>query len=805
MPRIGTASFLAADLADPPFGALTKPSVHDSRIRQRHCVGLGPGVQPGAAPWPGHRSPVGHRCHDPAVQPPSPPAGPLLWAVVLTGPRAGGAVDCPGRPSVACPWKPTGLAGPVGQPGVDRASADPGPGQSEPLACQHPPPGADRSTRQPAVAGAGLAEAMRTPGGRPAGRGPVRGVLRHRGPGGALRQQRLARRSAAGWWLGALLARYQRRAPSGPCHGHDGGRDEPVRRRLGVGPTVLQPLRPMGPERRPVPEPGYRGDAGGHLLGESTGQPQSTPRVGRLPIMKPSRISCSPVAWWGLLLALCTGLGHAQTNTRWVEGLEAVGGIPLNLVQAMTPAGPKPLASIPSARPCLSELERHRQQLENALVPANPGQPGHPAQAAQAAPAKPAPLMQGPTAAQTETLQALYNEIRTVCQESAVLESPPSVGHPHPLDLAIPTAPDGPPPRDRRALYALEAQADQEEQSLNGILALRQSTQRQLQQLQSRLPVDNGADPAAPDTPAGAAAAPWNRLIAEARLSLAGHQLQRLQGLDALLARQLASGTQASKVLQSRLSAWRGQVPFKPEELALIRTRLLDRIHRLESPAANAMARPEAVPGLPSAVSDTGMIQQGFWSQLLRQAQIDLDRRNLLAWQWRYELSQPDPGGLDTLAPQLSRQAQDLQALERSIGPLLDSASQTDTRAAAPAQALQGGFLQNELLATLALLNETRQNMRILGTELQHQLEAQNPLRRAWDRARHGVSAGASQVWDFNLLTLKEKITVNGQDITTTQNVTVGKSFGAVLVLLVGYVAGTWVLRLTRLGLVRVP
>src|SRR5450830_268345 len=201
MPRIGTASFLAADLADPPFGALTKPSVHDSRIRQRHCVGLGPGVQPGAAPWPGHRSPVGHRCHDPAVQPPSPPAGPLLWAVVLTGPRAGGAVDCPGRPSVACPWKPTGLAGPVGQPGVDRASADPGPGQSEPLACQHPPPGADRSTRQPAVAGAGLAEAMRTPGGRPAGRGPVRGVLRHRGPGGALRQQRLARRSAAGpWW-----------------------------------------------------------------------------------------------------------------------------------------------------------------------------------------------------------------------------------------------------------------------------------------------------------------------------------------------------------------------------------------------------------------------------------------------------------------------------------------------------------------------------------------------------------------------------------------------------------------------------
>jgi len=520
--------------------------------------------------------------------------------------------------------------------------------------------------------------------------------------------------------------------------------------------------------------------------------------------MKPSRISCSPVAWWGLLLALCTGLGHAQTNTRWVEGLEAVGGIPLNLVQAMTPAGPKPLASIPSARPCLSELERHRQQLEDALVPANPGQPGHPAQAAQAAPAKPAPLMQGPTAAQTETLQALYNEIRTVCQESAVLESPPSVGHPHPLDLAIPTAPDGPPPRDRRALYALEAQADQEEQSLNGILALRQSTQRQLQQLQSRLPVDSGADPAAPDTPAGAAADPWNRLIAEARLSLAGHQLQRLQGLDALLARQLASGTQASKVLQSRLSAWRGQVPFKPEELALIRTRLLDRIHRLESPAANAMARPEAVPGLPSAVSDTGMIQQGFWSQLLRQAQIDLDRRNLLAWQWRYELSQPDPGGLDTLAPQLSRQAQDLQALERSIGPLLDSASQTDTRAAAPAQALQGGFLQNELLATLALLNETRQNMRILGTELQHQLEAQNPLRRAWDRARHGVSAGASQVWDFNLLTLKEKITVNGQDITATQNVTVGKSFGAVLVLLVGYVAGTWVLRLTRLGLVRV-
>lgn len=517
--------------------------------------------------------------------------------------------------------------------------------------------------------------------------------------------------------------------------------------------------------------------------------------------MKLSRINWGPGVWLGLLLALCTGLVHAQTNARLVEGLAAVGEIPLSLVQLAAPSSAKSAAPLTSARPCLSELEQQRQQLEAAQSHASPGKPGQPAQAASA---KQAASLQGPTAAQAETLQALYNEIRTVCQESALLESSPSISHVDRQGLASQTVLSGPPPGDRRSLYALEVQADQEEQSLNGILALRQSTQRQLQQLQSRLPVDPGAGTAAPGSPTVATADPWTQLIAEARQSLAGHQLQQLQGLDALLARQYASGTHALTTLQAQLRAWQGQVPFKPEELNLIRTQLLQSIHRLERPQASAMDRPEAAPGLPSGVTAIGLVQKSFWSQVLRQAQIDLYQRNLQAWQWRYELSQAHPGNLDTLAPQLSRQNQDLQALERSVGPLLDSGLQTDAAPAAASQALQGGFLQNELLATLALLNETRQNMRILASELQRHLETLNPLRRAWDHSLHTFSTWFSLVWNFNLLTLNEKITVNGQDMNTTQNVTVGKSIGAVLVLLIGYMAGTWALRLMRLGLVRV-
>lgn len=504
---------------------------------------------------------------------------------------------------------------------------------------------------------------------------------------------------------------------------------------------------------------------------------------------------------WGLLLALFTGLSHAQTGTPLVEGLAAIGGITLNPKPVAAPASPLP-ATRANLQTCLTELERHRMQLEQAHLPDDPA--GKPGGHALAPSAGRRPYSTGPTASQTQTLRTLFDKIHTVCEESALLESSPSLTRFRPHQLGIQAAITAPAPTDRRALYALEVQADQEEQALNGLQTLRESNQQQLQRLQSRLPGDNTTGDAATGTPATQGTSdPWDQLIAEARLSLAVRQLQHLQALDALLARKFSAGTEALTVLQADLRTWRGQIPLSSKELALIRAPILERIHRLENPLSDARAHPTPEPQPRSGPSDHGSMPLGFWSQLLRQAQIDLHQRNLQAWQWRYELLGPQAGDPKTLATQLERQNQDLQALERSLSPLLDGPWTTAPAPAGPSPVAPGTDLQSDLLTTLGLLNETRQNMRILASELQDHLEAQSPVRRGWDQARHEINTWAHEVWDFNLLTLKEKISVNGQDVTTTQNITIGKSIGAVLVLLVGYLVGSWALRQMRMSLAR--
>ncbi len=51
------------------------------------------------------------------------------------------------------------------------------------------------------------------------------------------------------------------------------------------------------------------------------------------------------------------------------------------------------------------------------------------------------------------------------------------------------------------------------------------------------------------------------------------------------------------------------------------------------------------------------------------------------------------------------------------------------------------------------------------------------------------------QVWNFELFTAEDTIDVDGRKITTTRSVTVGKSFGAVVLLALGYIVTSWFLR----------
>jgi small-conductance mechanosensitive channel/quinol monooxygenase YgiN len=61
----------------------------------------------------------------------------------------------------------------------------------------------------------------------------------------------------------------------------------------------------------------------------------------------------------------------------------------------------------------------------------------------------------------------------------------------------------------------------------------------------------------------------------------------------------------------------------------------------------------------------------------------------------------------------------------------------------------------------------------------------------AWYAARRV----ARQVWDFELFTAEDTLEVDGRKITATRSVTVGKSIGAVVLLILGYVAVSWFVR----------
>jgi small-conductance mechanosensitive channel len=74
--------------------------------------------------------------------------------------------------------------------------------------------------------------------------------------------------------------------------------------------------------------------------------------------------------------------------------------------------------------------------------------------------------------------------------------------------------------------------------------------------------------------------------------------------------------------------------------------------------------------------------------------------------------------------------------------------------------------------------------------------EARLPLTERLQRLRSGVRSFVHQVWDFELFTAEDTITVDGQKITGKRSVTIGKIVMAVFIL----VAGIWIIDLlTRL------
>src|SRR5690606_21839528 len=67
-----------------------------------------------------------------------------------------------------------------------------------------------------------------------------------------------------------------------------------------------------------------------------------------------------------------------------------------------------------------------------------------------------------------------------------------------------------------------------------------------------------------------------------------------------------------------------------------------------------------------------------------------------------------------------------------------------------------------------------------------------------WTRAKdawEGARGEMRTVWDFELFSADDTLEVDGRKITAKRSVTVGKSIGAIVLLVLGYVIVSWLVR----------
>ncbi len=211
-----------------------------------------------------------------------------------------------------------------------------------------------------------------------------------------------------------------------------------------------------------------------------------------------------------------------------------------------------------------------------------------------------------------------------------------------------------------------------------------------------------------------------------------------------------------------------------------------------------------------------------FKAELYRVSIALVDGRKQL-WEVRaklYSEAQPDPAEMIELAGALAEFEADFEKTRRFLTQEIDANSQK-------AYALRKELLhdpdeaERELLtaryeAATSQASDAREGLeelkellgfvRIVANEIDRMYRSGSPLlwlQNAWVQA--GVWAKA--VWNYELLPLEETLMVEGREIRATRSVTVGKSIGAVLILIGGYLLISWVIRLifallvARLGL----
>ena len=289
--------------------------------------------------------------------------------------------------------------------------------------------------------------------------------------------------------------------------------------------------------------------------------------------------------------------------------------------------------------------------------------------------------------------------------------------------------------------------------------------------------------------------------------------------------------------LQRRLSDYDGRYTLSAEALAAINQgydQKIERLRKLQAQVTEEMAktqreieasrekgpapaRQSADPALGAGTS-SGPIESLIADQERRKSRVELYLGQIgmlnglkSLWSIRAELysaKKPDHADMLKLQDELDKVERRIERIRRTNNLLIESKTQT-------AAELHGRLAQNPPEAERQLLNarlesatgqaqdarealqdlhQVSMTMRLVASEIDRMYRAGGLLmwlRNAWVEA--GVWANA--IWDHELLTVDDTLKVEGREVHTTRSVTVGKSIGAVLILVVGYLLINWTIR----------
>ena len=359
------------------------------------------------------------------------------------------------------------------------------------------------------------------------------------------------------------------------------------------------------------------------------------------------------------------------------------------------------------------------------------------------------------------------------------------------------------------------------------------SAEETLRQIQERMEHRDSASPAGESLQ-------WSRDMAQLRRRLAaatvtasdadakvtGAEIAGYRAHAQLLRKQLAIASSRMRFTQADLDkvvADLGkQQTTLEQDLQRAQSRR-DEVHHALEDAQSTLARAAAaqssdVPRLADMAELRGIEARNsdLAVQLARlKVQARIQERS--AWQYRMFLANSkEPGKLREANAGISDAMQRLAAWARYIdGEIALTTLQIDEQdrrvraASSPGEIAHLGQVQKAFEQRSALYQDAKESLathintltlwKQQFTEERAARTVRSTLSAAWERLRDA----AYVVWNFELFNSDDTVEVDGRKITAKRSVTIGKSIGAVLVLVLGYFATLWLMRRAERQLVQ--